>query len=91
MSLYGDKLACVHLHDNKGLKDDHTLNKYGNIDWDIVAQKIAKNNPNICLDYEILMHYRTSKDNAYNVLQETIKQAKELEEKILLLTSDENK
>ncbi len=91
MSLFGDKLVCLHLHDNNGLKDNHTLNKYGNIDWDLVAHKIAKTNPDICLDYEMLMHYRTAKDNAYNVLQETIKQAKELEEKILLLTNDENK
>ena len=86
--IYGEKMICLHLHDNSGLKDDHTLNKYGNIDWDEVAKKIAKYNKDIYLDYEMLMHYKTDDDTLESVLEETFLQAKELEEKILAITND---
>jgi sugar phosphate isomerase/epimerase len=39
---FGDKLVCLHLHDNDGTRDAHTLNKYGNIDWGDIAKNLAK-------------------------------------------------
>lgn len=78
---YKDKLICLHLHDNEGDGDSHTLNKYGNIDWDKIAQKLSKCNE-VNLDYEILM-YKRSQETAIETLDICSKQAKELEEKIV--------
>jgi sugar phosphate isomerase/epimerase len=77
---YGDKLVCLHLHDNGGKNDDHTINKYGTINWDNIAKKLSKL-PDVNLDYELLM-YKRSKESAEEILQEVSKQAVELEEKI---------
>ncbi len=88
---YGDRLACFHLHDNAGWvkdpkpgrngvidPDQHTLNKYGSINWDNFAKKIAnlKNIPP--LNYEML--YKADyNDTMEEVVKETYKQAVELE------------
>ncbi len=78
---YGDKLICLHLHDNAGIEDEHTLNKYGTIDWDNLAKKLSKLNSEINLDYELLL-YKRGNETKEEVLAETFKQACKLEEKI---------
>lgn len=78
---YFDKLICLHLHSNMGDKDSHTLNKYGNIDWNRFAKKLATLDKPINLDYEILMVKRED-ETEKEVAQECIKQAKQLEEMI---------
>lgn len=78
---YGDKLVCLHLHDNDGLDDLHTLNEFGNIDWDNIAKGLAKCNE-VSIDSELLMNYK-SKYNGEEVLKECYKQACKLERKIL--------
>lgn len=81
---YGDKLIALHLHDNMGEVDEHTLNKYGNIDWGNIASNLASANPAINLDYEILMYGKSKddkkKETAENVLRETYQQALRLRE-----------
>lgn len=77
---YGDKLICLHLHDNKGDQDSHTLNKYGNIDWEKIALGLSKCKE-VNLDYELLMK-QSSDDSKEDVVNECFKQAKELEERI---------
>lgn len=77
---FGDKLVCLHLHDNNGTADMHTLNKYGCINWNKIAQKLAKANE-VNLDYELLMNYRQN-ETMEEVLRETFKEAQELEEMI---------
>lgn len=53
---FGDKLITLHLHDNDGTKDAHTLNDFGNIDWQKLGKKLAKyKNQLFSLDYELLM------------------------------------
>jgi len=42
LTRYGDKLLAVHLHDNCGDDDTHLLPFDGNIEWDIVVQKLKK-------------------------------------------------
>lgn len=79
---YGNKLICLHLHDNDGLDDLHTLNKFGTIDWENVAQKLANCNQ-VSLDYELLMHTKKSNVSAEETLKECYKQACELENMIL--------
>lgn len=80
---FGDKLVCLHLHDNLGKADDHTLKRFGTIDWDKLAQKLAKLDlSNVSLDYEMLMH-RNYNLSADEVLQETMAEANYLEAKIL--------
>ena len=45
MELFGDRLCALHIHDNRCLKDndDHLIPFDGNIDFDYVAQTLAKN------------------------------------------------
>ena len=61
--------------------DMHTLNKYGTIDWQQVAQKLAKINRPLNLDFEVLMCYR-KKETPQQVLAEVYKQACKLEKLI---------
>lgn len=81
LSDFGDKLICLHLHDNMGQNDDHTLNKYGSIDWDKLAQKLAKINYNGSLDYETLMVVKHN-ETMLDVAKEVYNQASELEKLI---------
>ena len=78
---YGDKLICLHLHDNMGEKDDHTLNKYGNINWNAFAKKLKKINYTGNLDYELLLNVRNN-ETIYQAANEAYKQAIDLEIKI---------
>lgn len=82
LTLYRDKIVCLHLHDNNGIDDEHTLNRFGTINWDEIARKLALLPNKVSIDYEMLMY------NNHNVpmqecLNETYKQAVELEKKIL--------
>lgn len=58
--------------------DMHTLNKYGNIDWNEVAKLLSKIKQPLNLDYEVLMVYRKS-ETPEDVLKEVYTQACELE------------
>lgn len=78
---YHDKLICLHLHDNDGTDDQHTLNKFGDIDWEKIAKGLAKCNE-VNLDYELLMNVK-GKTSAEEALKECYKQACELEKLIL--------
>ncbi|MBE7076835.1 MAG: sugar phosphate isomerase/epimerase [Clostridiales bacterium] len=51
---YLDKVITLHLHDNDGTSDQHTLNQFGIRDWDDTAKLLSKVK-NISLDYELLM------------------------------------
>ena len=81
LTKFKDKIICLHLHDNLGIADDHTLNKYGNIDWDKLAQKLADLKHDVNLDYELLLNKRGSETIA-ETAQITLEQAKALAEKI---------
>lgn len=81
LSKYGDKLMCVHLSDNDGTDDLHTLNKYGNILWKNIAKGLAKSNE-VNLDYELIMRVK-GKCDAEGTLEECYNQACELENMIL--------
>ena len=81
LEYFGDKLIALHLHSNMGKRDEHTLNKYGNVDWENFAKRLSKLNPDINLDYEILMHTRHC-EYYEEVLSEVYTQACELEQMI---------
>ncbi len=36
------RIACIHIHDNDGAHDAHTLPFYGIIDWDAVCRAFAE-------------------------------------------------
>ena len=40
LTLYGDRLLALHLHDNDGVNDWHALPFSGNIDWDDIRVKL---------------------------------------------------
>ena len=81
---FGKYLVCLHLHDNAGIEDDHTLNKYGTIDWDNMAKRLASipHIEDVVLNYELLMNYKSEDDNSETVLKECYKQACDLEKAI---------
>lgn len=81
---FAHKLCCLHLHSNDGTSDMHTLNKYGNVDWDRIARILASipNCDEIVLDYELIMHYKREENTPQGVLSECYKQACELENMI---------
>lgn len=97
LTKYKNKLITLHLHDNLGKDvpiekykkigydrlspDMHTLNKYGNINWNDIALKLSKIKQPLNLDYEVLMCYRKN-ETATEVLQEVYKQACKLEKLI---------
>lgn len=39
---YGDRLKALHLHDNKGVMDEHIVPGAGYIDWPLVKSKLSK-------------------------------------------------
>ncbi|NLW70712.1 MAG: sugar phosphate isomerase/epimerase [Eubacteriaceae bacterium] len=48
LTLYGNKLKAVHLHDNDGIDDWHALPFSGSIDWNDIAAKLAGSSyPNV--------------------------------------------
>lgn len=55
MEHFGERLGALHIHDNKVVKDrdDHLLPYDGNIDFEEVAQHIAKNGNNITVMLEV--------------------------------------
>lgn len=97
LTKYQNKVIALHLHDNLGNNvpnehydkigylgknpDMHTLNKYGNINWEELAKKIAKVPNELNLDYEVMMSYRKD-ETPKEVLKEVYNQACELEKYI---------
>jgi len=82
LTKYRDKIICLHLHDNDGTDDHHTLNKYGSINWKNIATKLSKLPHDINLDYELLLCKR-GPESKKEVLTETYRQACELEKMVL--------
>jgi sugar phosphate isomerase/epimerase len=39
---FSDKIVHVHAHDNHGESDEHLGVGYGNIDWDMVAERLRR-------------------------------------------------
>ena len=50
----GHRIGCLHVHDNDGVHDTHTLTYYGTINWDNVAEALAK------ADYKGTFNYEAS-------------------------------
>lgn len=42
LSLYGDRLAAVHLHDNNGIHDEHAVPFTGNLGWHGIIYQLNK-------------------------------------------------
>lgn len=76
-----EQLVELNVKKNDCVVDLHTLNKYGNIDWDLIAQKLAKVPREINLDYEMLLYARKN-ETQEEVLNEVNTQACELEKMI---------
>ncbi len=78
---FGDKLVALHLHDNNGKADEHTLSKISaSVNWDKIASQLSKHT-NISLDYE-LFGRGNNKFSAEEFLKEAKAQADALEQKI---------
>ena len=44
LELYGDQLIALHLHDNNGTEDSHSLPYTGTIDWNRISGQLKKQN-----------------------------------------------
>jgi sugar phosphate isomerase/epimerase len=53
LTLYGDRLMALHLHDNDGNEDWHALPCSGNIDWKYIADKLKDLNYNGAIALEV--------------------------------------
>jgi len=53
LTLYGDKLMALHLHDNDGIEDWHALPLSGNINWNNIATKLKSINYNGAISLEV--------------------------------------
>lgn len=73
---YGDKLVALHLHDNDGVTDQHSLNMFGTIDWEKLGKKLAFCDVK-CLDYELLLRKKSEIS-----CQECLKKVKEQADKL---------
>ncbi len=52
-NVFGKHLLCLHLNDNYGMKDTHSIPFAGNILWNILIDEIKYWNPNIELTLEV--------------------------------------
>jgi len=52
LSLYKDRIAAVHLHDNNGEEDEHNIPFRGTVDWKNVMPKMKASSYNGCLPLE---------------------------------------
>ena len=82
LELYSDKIITLHIHDNNGERDEHTLMKYGTIDWNRIAKQLAKT-PVEILDYELLSKNLSSVMTGDEALKQAYNELCELEKKIL--------
>lgn len=53
LSLYGDKLIALHLHDNNGVDDWHSLPFSGSINWSDIADKLNRFSYNGAIALEV--------------------------------------
>lgn len=80
---YGEFVSVLHVHDNQGKKDDHTIIGEGTIDLDEFAMKLAKCD-NIVLSSEVrqkddrvIADYLKANINALNYIDNKVNQYKE--------------
>ncbi len=79
MEILGSRLGALHIHDNKMAKDrdDHLLPYDGNIDFEEVAQHIAKNGNDITVMLEVNRGAKINDDEVYGDIsdEEFVKRA----------------
>lgn len=64
---FGKKLACLHLNDNNGDKDQHLIPFGGNINWDALMKVISFYNRSITLTLEVRSNNEIQ--NQYNEIE----------------------
>ncbi len=78
---FGNKLVAIHLSDNNGTCDQHTLNQFGSINWKKVAQQLKQANT-VSLDYEIMLNRNPINLSEEEALQKCYENACKLEKLI---------
>lgn len=61
----GGRIKCLHVHDNGGISDDHTLPYCGKIDWEDVTKALADIGYSGNLNYEAGYFIRTTPPKLY--------------------------
>ena len=87
MELFGEKLCALHIHDNRCIynKDDHLLPFDGNIDFDKVAEYIAKSGYDGTVMLEVGKNVTKDGESVYDGIsdEEYVIKAKECANKLL--------
>ena len=82
LNKFKKELITLHLHDNDGKDDLHTISRYhASVDWDSIAKHLSQYDE-ISLDYEILNRTKIE-DSAKDFLKYAYLEACDLEKKIL--------
>ncbi len=63
---FGEKLMCVHLHDNNGVEDEHLLPFDGILPWETIAHKIG----HFCKTGAVSLELHDGAKARYNVSEE---------------------
>jgi len=71
LSLYADRLAAVHLHDNNGKEDEHTFPLTGTIEWTRIIQIINKSSYSGSLSLETEFRGSNNTDQLEKFLKTT--------------------
>jgi sugar phosphate isomerase/epimerase len=80
---FGDRLRALHLHDNRGMEDDHQPPFWGTIDWERVTRWIERSEYQKPLNFEILHDPRFFEGTPEGFLDYTVRSIR----KILALIS----
>jgi len=59
----GKRVKALHVHDNRGLSDDHTLPYLGTINWESVTEALAQIQYDGDLTFEVTNYFNTFQDD----------------------------
>ncbi len=77
LTMYGDKIEALHLHDNDGIDDQHKLPFDGTIDWNDIMSKLRKSKCSANISLEVANDiYKNLSPEAF--LEEAFKRANKL-------------
>ena len=65
--MLGKRVKALHVHDNRGLSDDHTLPYLGTINWESVTDALAQIQYDGDLTFEVTNYFNTFQDDFLDV------------------------
>lgn len=82
--VFKDRLTALHLHDNKGIEDDHQPPFFGTIDWERVMQWIGSSGYSKPINFEIVHKSKFFEDSMEKFLEYSVRS---IQKTVALLSS----